>query len=80
MGVCVYSVFVLFCVGSGLATGWSHLLVVLPSVYKIQISEFINCEWHRWGSLFRQGRRRRIDRWILIKLATYYSLNILHII
>jgi hypothetical protein len=36
MDVClVYSVFVLPCVGSGLATGWSPVRAVLPTVYKI---------------------------------------------
>jgi hypothetical protein len=34
--VCVYSVFVLSCVGSGLATGWSPVQGVLPTVYKIK--------------------------------------------
>jgi hypothetical protein len=35
MDVClVYSVFVLSCVGSGLATGWSLVQGVLPIVYK----------------------------------------------
>jgi formate hydrogenlyase subunit 3/multisubunit Na+/H+ antiporter MnhD subunit len=33
MDVCVYSVFVLACVGSGLATGWSPVQVFLPIVY-----------------------------------------------
>jgi hypothetical protein len=36
MFVYVYSVFVLSCVGSILATGWSLVQVVLPSVYKIK--------------------------------------------
>jgi hypothetical protein len=35
--VCVYSVFALSCVGSGLATGWSHVQGVLPIVYKCKI-------------------------------------------
>jgi hypothetical protein len=34
--VCVYSVFVLFCVGRGLATGWSPVQGVLPTVYTIK--------------------------------------------
>jgi hypothetical protein len=33
MFVCVYSVFVLSCVGSGLATAWSLVQGVLPTVY-----------------------------------------------
>jgi hypothetical protein len=37
--VCVYSVFVLSCVGSGLATGWSLVRGVLPTVYKCKIME-----------------------------------------
>jgi hypothetical protein len=32
MSVCVYSVRVLLCVGSGLATGWSPIQEVLPTV------------------------------------------------
>jgi hypothetical protein len=39
MFVCVYSVFVLFCIGSGLATGWSLVQGVLPIVYKCKITE-----------------------------------------
>jgi hypothetical protein len=45
MSVCVYSVFVLSCVGSGLATGWSPVQGVLPTVSKIQTLELINSEW-----------------------------------
>jgi hypothetical protein len=37
--VCVYSVFVLSCVGSRLATGWSLVQGVLPTVYKCKIKE-----------------------------------------
>jgi hypothetical protein len=39
MDVCVYSVFVLSCVGSGLATGLSLVQGVLPTVYKCKITE-----------------------------------------
>jgi hypothetical protein len=39
MFVFVYSVFVLSCVGSGLATGWSLVQGVLPIVYKCKIKE-----------------------------------------
>jgi hypothetical protein len=42
---CVYSLFMLSCIGSGLATGWSPVQGVLPTVYKIQIPELINSEW-----------------------------------
>jgi hypothetical protein len=34
--VCVYSVFVLFCVGRGLETSWSPVQGVLPTVYGIK--------------------------------------------
>jgi hypothetical protein len=36
MYVCVYSVFVLPCVGSGLATGWSPVQGVLPTVLGVR--------------------------------------------
>jgi hypothetical protein len=36
MSVCVYSVFMLSCVGSGLATGWSPVRGVLPTVCRIK--------------------------------------------
>jgi hypothetical protein len=36
MSVCVYSVFVLSCVGSDLATGWTSVQGVLPTVYMIK--------------------------------------------
>jgi hypothetical protein len=39
MFVCVYSVFVLSCVSSGLATGLSLVQGVLPTVYKCKITE-----------------------------------------
>jgi hypothetical protein len=39
MFVCVYSVFVLSCVSSGLATGWSPIQGVLPTVYKCKVTE-----------------------------------------
>jgi hypothetical protein len=35
MSVCVYSVFVLPCIGSGLATGWSLVQGVLPTVCRL---------------------------------------------
>jgi hypothetical protein len=35
MSVRLYFVFVLSCVGSGLATSWSPIQGVLPTVYKI---------------------------------------------
>jgi hypothetical protein len=36
MSVCVYSVYVVLCVGSGLATGWSLVQGLLPTVYRIK--------------------------------------------
>jgi hypothetical protein len=36
MSICVYSVFVLSCVGNGLATGWSPIQGVLPTAYRIK--------------------------------------------
>jgi hypothetical protein len=39
MDVFVYSVFVVSCVGSGLATGGSLVQGVLPIVYKYKITE-----------------------------------------
>jgi hypothetical protein len=35
MSICLYSVHMLSCEGSGLETGWSHVQGVLPSVHKI---------------------------------------------
>jgi hypothetical protein len=34
MSLCVYSVCVVLCVGSGLATGWSPVQEVLPTIYR----------------------------------------------
>jgi hypothetical protein len=39
MFVCVYYVFALSCVGSGLATGWSLVQGVLPVVHKCEIKK-----------------------------------------
>jgi hypothetical protein len=36
MSACIYSVFVLSCVGSGLATGWSPVQRVLPTVQELR--------------------------------------------
>jgi hypothetical protein len=46
MYVCDYSVFVLPCVGSGLATGSSVVQTVLQTVYKIN-NIIINSEWEQ---------------------------------
>jgi hypothetical protein len=59
MSVCVYSVFMLSCVGSGLATGWSPFQRVLPTV-------------HRITKLTKEGGHdptkgyRAIDEWMII--------------
>jgi hypothetical protein len=45
MEVCVYTVFLLSCVCSGLGIGRSPVQGVLLTVYKIQISKLINFEW-----------------------------------
>jgi hypothetical protein len=60
MFVCVYSVFVLSCVGSGLATGWSLVQGVLPTVYKCKITEPHKEEAKARYGLQRHIRRRRI--------------------
>jgi hypothetical protein len=36
MSVCIYCVWVVVCVGSGLARGWSPVQGVLPTVYRIK--------------------------------------------
>jgi hypothetical protein len=60
MDVCVYSVFVLSCVGSGLATVWSLVQGVLPIVYKCRITEPHKEEAKARYGLQRHIRRRRI--------------------
>jgi hypothetical protein len=57
MFVCVYSVFVLSCVSSGLATGWSLVQGVLPIVYKCTITEP-----HKEEAKARNGLERQIRR------------------
>jgi hypothetical protein len=59
MFVCVYSVFVLSCAGSGLATGWSLVQGVLPIVYKCKITEPHKEEAKARYGLERHIRRRR---------------------
>jgi hypothetical protein len=46
MDVCVNSVFVLSCAGSRLATGWSPVQGVLPTVYNIYYFR-IKSEWEQ---------------------------------
>jgi hypothetical protein len=46
MDVCVCSVFVSSCVDSGLASGWSPVQGVLPTVYNIHNFR-INSEWEQ---------------------------------
>jgi hypothetical protein len=60
MFVCVYSVFVLSCVGSGLATDWSLVQGVLLIVYKCKITEPHKEEAKARNGLQRHIRRRRI--------------------
>jgi hypothetical protein len=62
MFVCVYSVFVLSCVGSGLATGWSLVQGVLPTVHKCKITEPPKEEAKARYGLQRHIRRRRWRR------------------
>jgi hypothetical protein len=58
MDVCVYYVFVLYCVGSGLATGLSPVQGVLPTVYiRLRILEVI-LNGNGPEGLIRQGKRR----------------------
>jgi hypothetical protein len=59
MFVCVYSVFVLSCVGSGLAMGWSLVQGVLPTVFKCKIAEPHKEEAKARYGLQRHIRRRR---------------------
>jgi hypothetical protein len=59
MDVCVYSVFVLSCVVSGLATGWSLVQGVLSAVYKCKITEPHKEEAKARHGLERHIRRRR---------------------
>jgi hypothetical protein len=46
MFVYVYSVFMLFCVGSGLATGWSPVQGIVPTVFKTHDFR-IKSEWEQ---------------------------------
>jgi hypothetical protein len=61
--VCVYSVFVLSCVGSGLTTGWSSVQIVLPIVCKIR-HFLINCQWKqaREPKPSRERKKKNIGR------------------
>jgi hypothetical protein len=59
--MCVNSMFVLSCVGSGLATGWSPFKGDLPTLYEFIISELIR-SGKRSRILIRQDRRRRRRR------------------
>jgi hypothetical protein len=56
MFVCVYSVFVLSCVSSSLATGWSLVQGVLPIVYKCE-AVYAHCEDASRGVPARQDSR-----------------------
>jgi hypothetical protein len=76
MFVCVYSVFVLSCVGSGLETGWSLVQEVLPIVYTCKITEPHNVEARARYGLQRHIRRRRRRRNIQMQLITDTHLKI----
>jgi hypothetical protein len=61
MFVCVYSVLVLTCVGSGLATGWSLVQRVLPILCVCKITEPHKEEAKaRYGLQHHIRRRRRV--------------------
>jgi hypothetical protein len=68
MYLCVYSVFVLSCVDSGLATGWSLVQEVLPIVYKCKIKEPHKEEAKARYGLERHIRRRRNG-------TTFFTIN-----
>jgi hypothetical protein len=77
MFVCVYSVFVLSSVGSGLATGGSLVQGVLPTVYKCKITEP-----HKEEAKARNGPERHIRRicfflWSIVSFAfvVHWSLS-----
>jgi hypothetical protein len=59
MDVCVCPVFVLSCVSSGLATGWSLVQGVLPIVYKCKITEPHKRRPRLYMGCSAIGRRRR---------------------
>jgi hypothetical protein len=71
--ICVYPVFVLSCVGSGLTTGWSPVQCVLPTVYRIHNSTLI-LMGNSPESLTRQDRRRCEDFKKLAKLPSFVCL------
>jgi hypothetical protein len=66
MDVCVYSVFVLSCVSRGLATGWSLVQAVLPTVYNCKITEPHEEEAKAPYGLQRHIRRRRTQYTVYI--------------
>jgi hypothetical protein len=57
MSVYVYSVFVLSCVGRGLAKGRSPVEEVLPTVYKIK-SFIFKSEWKKATGLNTSRRKK----------------------
>jgi hypothetical protein len=65
MSVCVYSVCAVLCVGIGLATGWSPVQRVLPTVYRIKKLK------KKSGQVPTKGCRA-IDEWMLLLLLPLY--------
>jgi hypothetical protein len=79
MSVCVYSVFVLSCVGSGLATGWSPIQGVLLTVLRLR-------KWSETkrftGALCSSGsnrkeRERGIDLVIVIIIKLWWTMSMI---
>jgi hypothetical protein len=65
MFVCVYSVFVLSCVGSGLATGLSLVQGVLPIVCKCKIEEP-----HEEEATVGAPLKKKLGNWIASQLTS----------
>jgi hypothetical protein len=63
MSFCVYSVFMLPCLGSRLLTGWSLIQGVIPTVYKTH-NFIMNSEWARVieHNLSKQKRKTEIEQ------------------
>jgi hypothetical protein len=79
MDVCFHSVFVLSCVGSGLATEWSLVQGVLLFVYKCKITEPHKEEAKARYGLERHIRRRRRSKTKVRWRSNYILINRLFI-